>query len=107
MTEIDTLSEQARELPNPSFATMSASERTLIRLAKKMANEIERLRASHDALLEVLGGAITNCAHCGGTGQQYSHEDEIAVGCSPGQSNFPCEHCKNWRAAIAKAKANP
>ncbi len=60
MTEIYTLSEQERELMKESFATMSARERTLKPLAKKLANEIERLRASHDALFKALDDILNH-----------------------------------------------
>ncbi len=103
MTDIDTLSEQARELLKASFATMSASERTLIRLAKKMANEnairlakklaneIERLRASHDALLEALEGLDP-------------HIDAIICYASTMDEHEPNRLARNARMAMLNAR---
>ncbi len=64
--------------------------------------ERDRLKAANVESVDVLTKAVGLCGYCDGTGKAYTHEDEIAVGCSPGQSEIPCAACEEPRAVLAK-----
>ncbi len=84
------LVERAGALPHSKHSNYSAFEKQLVSLAKDMANEIERLRASHDALLEALEGLDP-------------HIDAIVCYASNMGEHEPNRLAHNARAAIAKA----
>ncbi len=63
---------------------------------------LEKLN-SHYELLAALKEACSRCG-CGGTGIDYTMEDETEIGQAPGSSAIDCPECAGWRAAITKAE---
>ncbi len=74
----------------------------LIAAAPETAAQRDRLEVANVELLDALTKAVGLCSYCDGTGKAYTHEDEMAVGCSPGQSEIPCAACEEPRAVLAK-----